>query len=326
MFHQSTQKRFWLLQNCSNIADVQILANKAFTEKHKALCKQYSIPEPEEYMAYREEKLLLIYYSHIIHKICRKFKPPVPMSVVGMSIAYFKRFYLNSSVMEYHPKDVVYLCVYLACKVDEYNVSIDQFMGQVVSSPRPDLQMFIIDNELLLLQKLNFHLTVHSAYRPLEGFLIDLKTKDLPGIVNVEQYRQNAEKFLSNSLLSDVSLLYPPSQISLAALSFSMGNHFMVYLDKLTDGKDNKQLLEKIEIMKGMVVNFKFPTNDEISIIEQKLEMCRDREHDPTSEDYHGRERERKEAKELEKKKKYEELNDMQNAEDAVMLAQEMSD
>ena len=39
---------------------------------------------------------------------------------------YFQRFYLENSVMDYHPRDVMLTALYLACKVEEFNVSIAQ--------------------------------------------------------------------------------------------------------------------------------------------------------------------------------------------------------
>ena len=322
MFHQSTQKKFWLLENSEKIAEIQSATNKSYIEEYNDICLSNNTPVPEEFLAYHDEKMLLIYYSKFVNEICRKFKPTVPMSVNGMSLIYFKRFYLNTSVMEFHPKDIAYLCVYLACKVDEYNVSIDQFMGQVKSSYDPMLQMFIIDNELLLLQKLHFHLTVHTLYRPLEGYLIDMKTrKNIIGIDHLEQHRPALESFLSNSMLTDVSLLYPPSQIVLAALSFAIGKQFFSYLKQIAEGKHLKQIIEKIEIIKDMVVNFKFPGKSEISAIEEKLRNCRDYENDPSSEEYHMRENTRKEVKEIQKKRKYQELSDMQNVEDIMLMS-----
>lgn len=325
MFHLSTQRKFWILENSEKIAEAQSQANKAFIDIHLKRCKKYNLPQPAEFLAYYDEKLLLIYYSQFINDICRKFKPPVPLSVIGMSITYFKRFYLSTSVMEFHPKEIAVLCVYLACKVDEYNVSIDQFMEQVCSQPNPGLQMFIIDNELLLLQKLNFHLTVHCPYRPLEGLLIDMKTKRSQlGLDDIESYRPKTERFLANCTLTDVMLMYPPSQIALSALSHAIGSKFNVYLEHLASGKALLKLTDKIENIQSCVLNFKFPNKVEIEFIEEKLSNCRDFENDPGSTDYHKRDNTKKEAKELQKRKKYQELSNIQNAEDR-MLAQDMS-
>ena len=76
--------------------------------------------------------------------------------------------------MDHHPKDVLITCVYLACKVDEFNVSMAQFVANV-KGDRAKAADIVLNNELLLMQELRYHLTVHNPFRPIEGFLIDLK-------------------------------------------------------------------------------------------------------------------------------------------------------
>ena len=71
-------------------------------------------------------------------------------------------------------------CVYLSCKVEEFNVSIGQFVGNL-KGDREKFANIILGFELLLMDKLHYHLTVHNPFRPLEGFLIDLKVSSTPG-------------------------------------------------------------------------------------------------------------------------------------------------
>lgn len=68
-------------------------------------------------------------------------------------------------------------CAFLACKVDEFNVSSAQFVGNLRESPLGQEKALeqILEYELLLIQQLNFHLIIHNPYRPFEGFLIDIK-------------------------------------------------------------------------------------------------------------------------------------------------------
>lgn len=88
-----------------------------------------------------------------------------------------------------------------------------------------------------MLKKLKFHLTIHSPFRPLEGFLIDLKVWCLnvilliyvlplqtrSSIPGTDQLRKEADSFLLNSLYSDVLFLYPPSQVNPVI-------HFQIFL------------------------------------------------------------------------------------------------
>lgn len=62
----------------------------------------------------------------------------------------------------------------MASKVEEFNVSIAQFVANV-RGDREKATEIILNHELLLMQQLNFDLSVYNPYRPVEGFLIDIK-------------------------------------------------------------------------------------------------------------------------------------------------------
>ena len=68
-----------------------------------------------------------------------------------------------------------YTCSYLACKVEEFNVSIKQFVDNIEGADLDEYCNLILSLELLLMQQLHYHLTVHNPFRPLEGLLIDIK-------------------------------------------------------------------------------------------------------------------------------------------------------
>lgn len=106
-------------------------------------------------------------------------------------------------------------CVYLACKVEEFNVSIQQFVANV-KGDRSKAMDIILSNELLLMQELNYNLTVHNPFRPVEGFLIDIKTRCK--MQNPDRLRVQIDEFLEKSFLTDACLIYAPSQIALAAV------------------------------------------------------------------------------------------------------------
>merc|ERR1712226_1167117 len=78
-----------------------IIANQTYIDKRRKMNTTQS--HSGENLTNKEEKILLIYYSQYLYDLCRKFRPPVPMGVIGTSMTYFKRFYLHTSVMEFHP-------------------------------------------------------------------------------------------------------------------------------------------------------------------------------------------------------------------------------
>ena len=113
--------------------------------------------------------------------------------------------------MDYHPKFILVTCVYLACKVEEFNVSMDQFVANV-KGDREKARAVILNNELLLMQQLKYHLTVHNPYRAVEGFLIDLKTRCLQA-GDPERFRADIDDLLEKTCFTDACLLFSPSQV-----------------------------------------------------------------------------------------------------------------
>ena len=128
------------------------------------------------FLSEQEEADVVFYFSVKMGQFCEKFKPPMPRYVRGTAFHYFKRFYLHNSVMDYHPKEILVTAVYLASKVEEFNVSMQQFVANVQGNQERATKI-ILNNELLLMQELQFHLTVHNPFRAVEGLLIDIKTR-----------------------------------------------------------------------------------------------------------------------------------------------------
>ena len=75
--------------------------------------------------------------------------------------------------------------------MEEYNLNVDQFVHVLMTELRTPAAEMILSYEvsafvggahlvmsslqLMVMQRLQFHLTVHSPFRPLEGFIIDMK-------------------------------------------------------------------------------------------------------------------------------------------------------
>ena len=74
--------------------------------------------------------------------------------------------------------------VYLACKVEEFNVSMAQFVANIAGNQERATKI-ILNNELLLMQELQFHLTIHNPFRAVEGLVIDIKTRYTMTAINV---------------------------------------------------------------------------------------------------------------------------------------------
>lgn len=65
---------------------------------------------------------------------------------------------------------------YLACKVEEFNVSIDQFIANIKGNQERAMEI-VLNNELMLIKAIQFNLTIHNPFRAVEGLMIDIKVR-----------------------------------------------------------------------------------------------------------------------------------------------------
>lgn len=292
MFHSSSQRKYWIFNSPDEINGQRQAVNEKYCETHSARCKK---KDPSNFfLKASEERALLRYYEHLLRDFCRKFRPPMPVTVMGTANAYFKRFYINNTVMDYHPKHIMLTCVYLACKVEEFNVSISQFCDNLPRGNEAACEN-ILNCELMVIRQLNFQLTIHNPFRPLEGFLIDLKTR-YPLLKDPEQLRRGAEEFLHRAMASDAILLFTPSQISLAAILTSASKQKMNIDKYVTEAllggekSDNlKDIISTIKKIKQLVAQVPPVNFEEVKKLERKLDHCLNEEFDPESEIYKRR-------------------------------------
>ncbi|XP_060522034.1 cyclin-H isoform X2 [Cylas formicarius] len=230
-------------------------------------------------------------YELYLRDFCKRFQPPMPRCVIGTAFHYFKRFYVNNSVMNYHPKEIMVTCVYLSCKVEEFNVSMQQFVANI-KGDREKATDIILNNELLLMAQLKFHLAIHNPFRPVEGLLIDIKTRG--SLHDPERLRPGIDQFLERALLTDAILLYSPSQVALAAILHA-ASKLQENLDSyVTDilfgvgGRDKLEvLIDAVRAIRSMVKMVDAaPDKNLQKVLDKKLEKCRNPENNPDSEIY----------------------------------------
>ncbi|KAL0273216.1 UNVERIFIED_CONTAM: hypothetical protein PYX00_005945 [Menopon gallinae] len=288
MYPVSSQKKNWTFSSEEEIESLRRAANKRFLDRFGG---DKTEEEKKLFFLTAEEEFIILKGSELIlREFCRKFSPPMPKSVIGTSYHYFKRFYINNSVMDYHPKEILVTCVYLACKVEEFNVSILQFVSNI-KGDREKAAEIILNNELLLMEQLNFYLTVHNPFRPVEGLIIDIKTR-YPQLRDPERLRSGIDEFIDKVYQTDVILLYSPSQIALAAILYAASNaqeNLDLYVTDTLFGLDKQYLTLIIEVVRNIRLKVKMiemPSRDMVKPLEEKLSQCRNQENNPDSEVY----------------------------------------
>ncbi|WWC91870.1 uncharacterized protein L201_006817 [Kwoniella dendrophila CBS 6074] len=226
-YHESSQFRHWRyspssLQNIReelNAKSVEIVAKNTELEKEAQISLGHSYtdpPPPQAYLTVSDELLLLRFYCSQISKICRQGFG-LPEIVETTAISYMKRFYLKNSVMEWHPKNIMPTCLFLAAKTTNYPVLMDQFISKF-SKLSPD---DILDTEFLVAQSLGFEFWVRSPEKASRGWSLDLQNQPNPPIETIQKSLSDALKNLSYCLLTDLEFIYSPSQISLACFHLS---------------------------------------------------------------------------------------------------------
>ncbi|VDO30303.1 unnamed protein product [Haemonchus placei] len=201
MYSTSTQKREWTFTR-EELKERRRKANEQFRAKQADLLQpgeESIFLTPEE-----EAKMINVVESAAI-RFSDTFQPHMWPSVRWTAYAYFKRIFLDWSVMEASPKIVMMACFYLAMKVEEFYVNIDEFVSNLKSGTPEQNTTRILGLEPEIMRH-----------------LMEMKTRMLLLNFNVESIREPADQFFRQALLSDAMLIYPPSQIALAALKYGL--------------------------------------------------------------------------------------------------------
>ncbi|GAA5848299.1 hypothetical protein JCM9279_001002 [Rhodotorula babjevae] len=167
-------------------------------------------PADIEYLSVADEQLLVAYYLQQAVGLCGAFK--FPEIVTATALSYLKRFYLRNTAMDYHPKDIMLTCVFLATKTENFAISIDTFAAKVKVTPADILAL-----EFLVSQSLHFEYKVHHAHLALSGLVLDMQTTGVPSS-SIASALPRAQAFLRAARLSPAELVYAPSQIALACM------------------------------------------------------------------------------------------------------------
>ncbi|WVQ94860.1 hypothetical protein IAU59_001943 [Kwoniella sp. CBS 9459] len=222
-YHESSQFRHWRYSPSTladirqelNARSVEVVTRNTALEKEAQISLGHTYTEPPasaSYLTVSDELLLLRFYCSQVSKICRQGFG-LPEVVESTAISYLKRFYLKNSVMEWHPKNIMPTCLFLAAKTTNYPVLLDQFIPRFSKLTPAD----VLDTEFLVAQSLGFEFWVRGAEKALRGWGLDMQNQPNPPLESISKSLPTALANLSASLLTDAEFIYTPSQIGLAA-------------------------------------------------------------------------------------------------------------
>ncbi|KAJ1344479.1 hypothetical protein BSLG_000003 [Batrachochytrium salamandrivorans] len=287
LYEQSSQHRHWQF----TAEQLLIKRQHVNTEGLKLSTLPESIITPEleesQCISWTEQLEYCRFYEGKIIDYCKFFG--FDKTVQATAIVFFKRFYLNNTVMDYDPKIILMTCLFLSTKVENSLMSLDEFLSKVPKSP--DASTYIQSSQPR---------TSH----------VDL-TKRLYAVYN------QASSLITSSLISDISFIYMPSQIALAAIK-ETGSHVTVIapiIDAfISDRFQNesptriKGIFELLELIRADLRGVKELVVDKsiAAAVAFKLKTCSNPEFDSSSCLFLMRKKEEEQAAESKRLKKAE--------------------
>ncbi|ODV93819.1 hypothetical protein PACTADRAFT_51567 [Pachysolen tannophilus NRRL Y-2460] len=260
LYRTSSQYRIW------SFTKDELLAKRIETNKRGCqitLAKASKVKNPHtlmfesvdvETLTIEEELLLINFFARKAVGLANMFK--MPSQVRGTAISFLKKFYLVNSVMEYHPKNIMLTCLFLAAKVENYFISINTF-SKKINNTTPES---ILKYEYQIIKSLHFTLMVRHPFRSLYGFYLDLQDV-MPRVDKnvIGKSYDKARGVVNEAIMSDAIFLFTPPQISLAAWRKADKELIDRYLKK-------KFLKERKSKIKNGLVSIKEEKEDSASV------------------------------------------------------------
>lgn len=177
-------------------------------------------------------------------------------------------------------------CLFLATKSESERISIEDYKTRLGlgSASR------ILDLEFTVSQGLKFQYYVHHPYRPAYGFFLDMQTGPTEIKLLRETYRSVTSDVITKILMTDLPLIYQPTQLALAAFMIAgESNGFdsqveKYIMDRFGEKKDAESLLSILEDIIKIYKRDQEPTGkDEAKAIDLKLKNCNNPAMNPDS-------------------------------------------
>ncbi|SCU95403.1 LAME_0F12024g1_1 [Lachancea meyersii CBS 8951] len=303
LYRHSTQYRIWSFtpERLTQIrTEINARAGAKVEEELKNFFASHLDLSPEEKEAVKskavpvtthEELLLVNYFARMILSFAGKMN--LPTEVAATAVAFFRRFFLSNSILDFPPKEVFHTSLFFACKTENYFIGVESFAKKAKTTTEA-----ILKHEFKLLESLNFTLMNHHPYKALHGFFLDIQNV-LSSRVDMSYMGQvytNCKRSISDALLTDAVYFYTPPQITLAILLMEDEALMMRYMQlkfglqvedeeakvQSTQDADSQspitinaaKLLEVIKSCKSVIENKIIPAKDDAVKITAKMHYC----------------------------------------------------
>lgn len=233
----------------------------------------------------QEEGLLLAHYVQKLCHVAANLK--LPKKVLSTAVTFLKRFYISVNVMEYDPQQMVLVCLYLSCKVEDSYISATE-LGRLAGMSGD----IFLKLELILLQGIGFDLQIHSVFRAVDGCILDYTRwheSEFSTLAkrDVDRIRDETYKKVDRLLCTDAMLLFTPGQIGLALMydtvmetsivNAEQVSRYLSHVSRKFDSESNvvSQIESVIEDMRKLLKTWVNPDQDELIVLDRKVKLVR---------------------------------------------------
>jgi cyclin H len=301
--------------------------------------------------------LLVKLYISKITQLCGHFR--FPEEVEATAVTYLKRFYLKNTVMDWHPKNVMYVrfrfrsscsgltcarnrltALFLATKTTNNPIALEAYTSHIPKTSASD----VLELEFLVAQSLGFEFAVWHAHRALWGIWLDLQVLPSPSHFASTTHRSDFTQSLPDSpvdrpqalydtalshvrasRLTDAELIYTPAQIALACLSLPSPSLASEWAASKDLSRSISALEKTIESIKSLIITSGHPPLvDSVREVDRRLKLCKNPEKVVGSKAYLARKAEEEKIAEEKRNRKAEEARRVM--EDGDPFGDELSD
>ncbi|KAI8075962.1 cyclin-like protein [Halteromyces radiatus] len=289
LYEESSQYRHWrfspsqlweIRQSCNEAAIQRVRKN---IEEDKAASKTTSEEKEPVFITADEQVKLCRYYEEQIQVICPHLK--LSDMVMATALIYMKRFFLRNTMMDYHPKDILFTCLFMATKSESERISISDF-GKNLQLPNTDM---VLSLEFTVSQGLQFEYMVHHPYRAAYGYYLDIQHTGDPIDLELLQATYNqVGGVIKKMLLTDLPLIYQPSQLAIAAFIIAgQHNGFDLRVKRYLEQRLDKELADTLYTMtilidETLIENAPVPLSVATEI-DARLRSCKNPAKNPES-------------------------------------------
>ncbi|SOV05048.1 related to Cyclin H [Ustilago sp. UG-2017a] len=256
-YAQTSQARNWRFSP-SQLAHIRSTGNTAARKRLETLWAEENSSSPSTipFLSVDDELALITYYLIKVGQIVRAFS--LPELVESTATTFVKRFYLRNTCMDFHPKNIVITCIFLASKAENYPLSLNEFARKLAGkSVDPAVveenKQTVLGLEFLVSQSLNFEYGLTGAQRGLYGLILDLQSVKHGARLGREEVHKLAAEAHSNlriSRLTDAEFIYTPAQIALACVRAVQEPNGREVVGKWLDAKELRARSHVLEAKK----------------------------------------------------------------------------